>query len=62
MKTKLNNFNYAHLLHVKSHENQSTLRLKNGGPNLKKTFLKYKILTFGWGHLKTAWGQKKQTT
>ena len=57
MKTILNNFKYAHLLHVKSHENRSTLRLKNGGPNLEKTFLKYKILTFGWGHLKTAWGQ-----
>ena len=57
MKFLLNNIKYVYLLHGKYLENQSTLGLKNGVPNSKKSFLKCKISTFGWWHLKTAQGQ-----
>ena len=61
MKFLLSNGKYVHVLHGKYYENRSTLRLKNGVPNWKKSFLKCKISTFGWWHLKTARGQWKKT-
>ena len=61
MKFSLKNLKYVHLLHVKFYDYRSTVGLKNGDPNSKKSFLKCKISTFVWVHLKTARDQLKKT-
>ena len=59
VKFLLNNGKNGHLLYARFYENRSTLRLNNGVPNSEKLFLKCKISTFGWVHLKTTRGQQK---